>query len=208
MLLLLFWWVGLSAATEFDIEKAIAQFPADIVEKCNTASKISGMTEQEKQVVLLTNLARVSPAAFTTLIVNPYVDASEFYDHSNPYVISLRRDLQNTRGLEPYMVSKPLNHSAMDHAKYCGITGHEGHHDFTRRSNAVLKKLRHRLMGENCAYVRTEPIDFVMDLLIDDGVRSLGHRKSILDRTFQFTGVSIQPFKGGEFCLVQHFSAP
>jgi uncharacterized protein YkwD len=196
----------LSRAT--DLSSFLRQYPEAVLQECNTASKFSAMSQQEKDVVLLTNLVRKDPKKFSEVFIDAYVSTSEFYESSNPYVISLKRDLQTRKPAAVLQVHNTLNKTAREHAVYCGTTGHMGHHGFDGRSKTVAKFLKHLLLGENCGYVRTEALDFVMDLLIDESIRDVGHRKNILHPKFTTIGVAIQPFKKGEYCLVQQFSAP
>jgi hypothetical protein len=191
-----------------DLSYFLKQYPDVILQECNTAGKFSAMSQQEKDVVLLTNLVRKDPKKFSEVFIDDYVANSEFYEISNPYVISLKRDLQTRKPAAVLQVHNTLNKTAREHAVYCGTSGHMGHHGFDGRSKTVAKVLNHQLFGENCGYIRTEALDFVMDLLIDESIRDVGHRKNILHPKFTTIGVSIQPFKKGEFCLVQQFSAP
>jgi uncharacterized protein YkwD len=191
-----------------DLSYFLKQYPDVILQECNTAGKFSAMSQQEKDVVLLTNLVRKDPKKFSEVFIDAYVANSEFYESSNPYVISLKRDLQTRKPTAVLQVHNTLNKTAREHAVYCGTSGHMGHHGFDGRSKTAAKVLHHQLFGENCGYVRTEALDFVMDLLIDESIRDVGHRKNILHPKFTTIGVSIQPFKKGEFCLVQQFSAP
>jgi uncharacterized protein YkwD len=60
--------------------------------------------------------------------------------------------------------------------------------------------------AENIHYGDCEPIFIVISLLIDDGVRSRGHRKNILDPSFHFTGVAIGKHKIYEQMCVNTFA--
>jgi uncharacterized protein YkwD len=50
-------------------------------------------------------------------------------------------------------------------------------------------------MGECCYYGVEDAFDIIVDLLIDQGVSSLGHRKICLSPSYTELGVSIQPHK-------------
>lgn len=191
-----------------DLSYFLKQYPEAVLQECNTAEKFSAMSRQEKDIVLLTNLVRKDPKKFSEVFIDDYVANSEFYESKNPYVASLKRDLQTKKPAAVLQVHNTLNKTAKDHAIYCGTSGHMGHHGFDGRSKTVAKVLKHQLFGENCGYVRTEALDFVMDLLIDESIPNVGHRKNILNPKFTTIGVSIQPFKKGEFCMIQQFSAP
>lgn len=184
----------------------LEKLPAELVTQCNTALNITGMSQQEKDVVLITNLVRVNPKLFLQVFLNDYVQTSEFYTMQNSYVVSLQKELNQVKSLPPLKVEVFINQTAAGHAVFCSTTGHIGHKNFNQRSTEITKKLKHDLVGENCGYIRTHALDFVMDLLIDEDVPSLGHRKNILSNMYAYTGVSIKKFKDGEYCLIQIFS--
>jgi uncharacterized protein YkwD len=50
-------------------------------------------------------------------------------------------------------------------------------------------------LGENIHYGDTDPRWIVISLLIDDGVRNRGHRKTLLDKNFNLTGIAIGSHK-------------
>jgi len=43
--------------------------------------------------------------------------------------------------------------------------------------------------GENIMYRSVTPLQVIVDLAIDDGVASRGHRKNIFKATFAYTGI-------------------
>jgi uncharacterized protein YkwD len=181
--------------------------PADLVSTCNTAANVKEMTQEEKNAVLVTNLARVNPKLFLKVVVHDYVNNSYEVAPNNPYVLSLQRNLETMQLLPPLKVEKVLNEVALSHAVYCGKRGEIDHKNFEKRCAIIQQKLKHGYVGENCGYGWDAGLDFVMDLLIDEGISSLGHRKNLLNSRFTSIGVSIQPFKNGGYCLVQMFSA-
>lgn len=181
--------------------------PAELVSKCNTAEGIKAMTQEEKNAVLVTNLARVDPKLFLKVVLTDYVKHSEYLTPDNPYVLSLKRKLDALEPLLPLKVEKVLNEVAFSHADYCGRSGHIGHRNFERRSAIIAQKLKHGTVGENCGYGWDAGLDFVIDLLVDEGIQSLGHRNNLLSAVFTSIGISIQPFKDGGYCMVQMFSA-
>jgi hypothetical protein len=207
-LLFLLFLAAVSHTSAHDLSYYLKQFSTDELNNCNTGNKISAMSRQEQDVVLISNLARQYPKKFASVFIDHYVAHSDLYKSNSPYVQSLKRELLNQQPLQVLQVHPVLNKTAKDHANYCGNTGHMGHHGFDQRNRTVTKSLQHLFFGENCSYLRTNALDFVMDLLIDESVRDLGHRKNILHPKFTNIGVSIQPFKKGEYCLVQQFSAP
>ena len=49
--------------------------------------------------------------------------------------------------------------------------------------------------GENCAYGRSNGIEIVMGLFVDDGVSSRGHRSNLVNGNFKFAGSFTGPHK-------------
>ena len=50
-------------------------------------------------------------------------------------------------------------------------------------------------VGENCSYGYEQAIDIVLTLMIDEGIKDVGHRKNILSEDFNAVGVAIRPHK-------------
>lgn len=193
--------------TERTLPYYLKLLPADLVSTCNTASGVKEMSQEEKNAVLVTNLARVNPKLFLKVVLHDYVNHSFELAPNNPYVLSLQRKLETMEALPPLKVEKVLNEVAFSHADYCGRSGHIGHKNFEKRSAIIEQQLKHGYAGENCGYGWDAGLDFVIDLLVDEGIESLGHRKNILSSRFTSIGISIQPFKSGGYCMVQMFSA-
>ena len=49
--------------------------------------------------------------------------------------------------------------------------------------------------AENCSYGYQDALSIVITLLIDDGIKDLGHRKNILNESYNSVGVAIRPHK-------------
>jgi uncharacterized protein YkwD len=207
-LLLLFVQFRLNAQqSERTLSYYLKLLPADLVSTCNTASGIKDMSQEEKNAVLVANLARVNPKLFSKVILHDYVTHSSELNSNNPYVLSLKRTLETMEPVPPLKVEKVLNEVAFSHADYCGRSGYISHKNFEKRSAIIRQKLKHYYIGENCSFGWDTGLDFVIDLLVDEGVESIGHRKNLLNSTYTSIGISIQPIKGGGHCMVQMFSA-
>lgn len=174
------------------------------IDKANTAQNEEYLTTQEKIVILLCNLARMDGNWFSKVVVEPYLDG-----RTNSYIKSLYNDLKNTKNLEMLYPDKGLTAAAEYHAKDMGKTGKVSHKssDGTDFSSRVHKWCPdYSYIGENCSYGFNEAIDIVMQLLVDDGIESLGHRKNVLNPDFRKVGVSIQPHTVYRFNCVQDFA--
>ncbi len=155
----------------------------------NTAAGVDYLSEEEKQVVLFTNLARWDGLLFVSTFMHTYMENRK----PTRYSRSLIRDLKKVKGLQPLWHEYDLYEAAKGHAIESGKSGHAGHRNFDRRFKPLLGK--YNLVAENCAYGFDKAMDIVIQLLIDEDVPNLGHRKNMLNPEFNSTGVSIQPHK-------------
>ncbi|MCU0420805.1 MAG: CAP domain-containing protein [Cyclobacteriaceae bacterium] len=184
-------WVGLAL---FGAVAASAQ-------ELNTAHQANYLTEAEKEVIRLVNEVRAQPAAFAKKYLESRQGegayAKECYDEL------LRWAPQSV--LQP---SHALSLAAKDHARDMGTSGKTGHVS-TQGENATQRVQRYgtftgRYNGpwENCSYGFDDPLAIVLQLLIDDGVPSRGHRKNIMQADIRYIGVSIQPHTNYRFNCV------
>lgn len=182
----------------------VDNIPIGLLQKANTAAEANYLTDDEKQVILYMNLARINGAWFVKNILNE-VDRAPYTDENFKSLIS---DLNNSKDLEPLNPGKGLSEAATLHAKDMGKTGGVGHvsSDGTKTFERVKKYAKGGYMGENCSYGPSDPLSIVLQLLVDDGVPSLGHRKSILSKNYSFVGVAIEPHKTYGHNCVQDFS--
>jgi uncharacterized protein YkwD len=66
---------------------------------------------------------------------------------------------------------------------------------------------KYSYVGENCYYGMEDPVVIVIKLLIDEGVKDLGHRHNMLEPSFNSVGVSIKPHKQYGYNCVMDFGA-
>ncbi len=178
-------------------------FPKDLLLKANTAKEANYLTEDEKLVILIMNIARINGPLFVKNILN-----NQTSGNSTPNFKSLINDLNNTKDIEPFLPANGLHQSSEYHAKDMGEKGTIGHQssDGTSTFVRIRRYAQGGYMAENCAYGSSDPLAIVLQLLIDEGVSSLGHRKSILSKDYSYVGVSIQPHSTYGYNCVQDFS--
>jgi len=184
---------------------------AETIAQANTAKDVSYMTEEEKKVIEIMNLARMKPAFFAETIGKIWKDMPKVDSYisvnlkTNTWYLSLLRDLKKTKPTDPLYPNEELKKAAEYHAKDMGKSGRIGHNSSNGTSfEKRMKKFQY--VGENCDYGYNRAIDIVMHLLIDEGVPSLGHRYNILNRGFYEVGVSIQEHKKYNYNTVIDFS--
>jgi hypothetical protein len=177
-------------------------WPAEVVRQLNTASEVSYLSEEEKKVILFTNMARHDGALFVRTFLDTYVEEKQVENSS--YLRSLRRDLDGLDRLAPLYPEQDLSVIAQGHATKSGQQGRVGHQDFNRRFEPLLGN-PYNHVGENCSYGFETAIDIVISLLIDEGVKDHGHRKNLLSESFNSIGVGIRPHKSYRTNCVMDF---
>lgn len=173
----------------------------DVVARANTAAGSEYLSEDEKKVILLTNLARADGPLFAETLLKQYLILKE--KKGNKYIRTLHRDLQKVKDLPMLVPEKDLYNAAKGHATVSGKKGYTGHRGFKKRYAPLMK--RYMEVGENIYYGKYTPEEIVLQLLIDEGIEDYGHRHNILNPRFNSLGVSIKPHKDYEYNCVQSF---
>lgn len=168
-----------------------SKWTQEMMDKANTAVNANYMTEEEKQVIYLCNLARLDGKLFADTWVKKYYDDHDIKKSS--FTTSLIKDLGKVKGLTMLKPSEELFNAANEHAVTNGKKGKTGHQQFTKRIKKYNAKFNP--IGENCDYGNSKAINIVMSLLIDEGVSDKGHRKNILHKQYSHVGVSIREHK-------------
>ncbi len=186
----------------FAQDKNFPQWTADEVNKANTAAKVAGMSDTEKEVVYLCNLARLDGQKFWDTYMQKYVKGK-----NTSSVTSLKTELAEAKGLQMLKIDEGLLKQAVSHAEDMGENGMIGHtssegHDVESR---LLKFYGSTFGGENCDYGHEKAMDIVASLLIDEGVSNYTHRKNILKSKYLAIGVAVRPHDGYNFNCVQDF---
>lgn len=177
----------------------LSRWKADLIRKANTAENTDYLTDEEKEVIFITNLSRLDGQLFCETILDPYLEGKA----KTRYTRSLYRDLSKIKALDPLVPQKDLYSIAHLHALNSGKKGSVGHQDFDRRFKPLLGK--YTMVAENCAYGFDDGSVIAIQLLIDEGVTNYGHRKNMLSPNYNSVGVSIQSHKKYRFNCVMDF---
>ncbi len=165
---------------------------ADVISTLNTAADLEYLNEEEKKVILFMNMARYDGPLFAETFLNSYMQENQL--EKNSYTKSLHRDLKKTMRLVPLIPEQDLTAVAQGHAKKSGEKGTTGHSGFKKRFEPLMGN-PYSHVGENCSYGYEQAIAIVISLLIDEGVKELGHRKNMLAPDFNSIGIAIKPHK-------------
>lgn len=187
------------SAPLFAQEKA-KTWDAQTLAKANTAKNEKYLSKKEKEVIFYMNLVRLNPKLFGETYLKNYLDST---GENSTYTKSLIKQLPKQRSMDVLVPAKDLWELSKAHATKFGKEGKVGHGSYDQR----IKTLREKYsgMGENCDYGNERAIDIVMSLLIDEDVKSLGHRANILRVAYKYVGTSIQPHKTYNWNCVMDF---
>ncbi len=172
-----------------------------VIVRANTGAGMDFLSDEERTVILLTNLARIDGPLFASTFLERYLELTG--TTPNKYTKSLSMDLLEVVDLPVLIPEIDLFNVARDHAIRSGKSGYAGHRGFQKRYKGVME--RYMAVGENCDYGNHSPIQIVMRMLIDEGVEDLGHRENMFDDKYNAIGVSIKPHKVYDYNCVMSF---
>jgi len=161
----------------------------------NTAKDANFLTQEEKDVFLYLNLARLYPKKFAEFEVKNYTPPAKYGDYlkNSPYVKSLIQELKKQKPLSVIYPDEEMYEEALCLVREQAKSGKMGHD---------RKKCPKTYRGECCSYGMEAGRDIVMQLLIDHNVKSLGHRNICLgDYSRMGTATGSHP-KTGTFAVL------
>ena len=171
-----------------------------------------------KQVLAEINLARSAPrsyAGFLRTFRRLFQGKEYLLPGSTTYILTNEggravdeaiRFLSRQKPLPPLGWSEGLAAAAAELAEEQGRSGDVGHEG--RQSHGLRERIeRHgqwqREIAENIGYGPREARDMVMQLIIDDGVPSRGHRTNNFAAAFHTAGVAWGPHpRFGSMCVI------
>jgi hypothetical protein len=165
--------------------------------------RVNYMSSEEQNVIFYMNLVRLQPKVFLESILLPYVKLYKI--EGNSYVKSLIKDLKKSKSVRVLTPKEDLFLVAKKHRVDIGkngFTGHIGsnHNTFRKRASKIMRV--YDGAGECIGFGYDSAIQNVIELLIDIGIPSLGHRKTILNGEYNFAGASIGYHRDYDSCCV------
>ena len=118
-------------------------------------------------------------------------------------LIKYLEEKSGAEDLHPLLWSEPLAKASTNMALAQGPTGGTGHTgpDGSTMSSRITDAMKlfgqewEATIGENIMYRSGSPLMAVLNLAIDDGVASRGHRTNIFKDSFYYTGAGTEPHK-------------
>lgn len=174
---------------------------------CNTAKNADYLNDIEKELFYVTNLARVNPVLFRNTFLK--AEVPELFSKkgsSNSYETSLYEDLTKMKPAPHLNPDSALWRAAEFHANDLGKTGETGHtsSDGTQCFERIRKIAGKGASGENCSYGIHSSVGVLMQLLLDYGIESKGHRYNQLGNT-HYAGIAHRPHSGYRWNTVFDF---
>ena len=169
------------------------------IAKLDTARNVDYLSTIEKDVILEMNKARSNPALYAELYITPRTKKFDGKIYNDSIVtnegITVVNEcisyMKKAKALPVLNPEKGLSLAAQQHSSTQGETNQTGHTgvDGSTPFTRIEKCGTYKTAGENISYGAMSGRDIVVQLLIDDGVSSRGHRKNIMNKDFSSTGV-------------------
>lgn len=177
-----------------DLEWAAERWATFTSRDTNSAKNMGWLTPSEQKIYYYLNLARLNPRGFCNKYLIPKLST---WDSTNVYLLTLIDYMYEMKPRNAVVPDRKQYDNAKCHATTSGTLGYVGH---DRQS----KTCKSGFSGECCSYGLSDPLEIVLQLLIDDGVTSLGHRYICLG-WYEVCGIAMAPHKGYGTNVVMDF---
>jgi thioredoxin-related protein len=149
----------------------------------NSARNVVWLSKKERLIYYYLNCARLDPIGFC----NKYILDKLKYDSTNIYLITLVNYMYSMKPVNAIVPNKVQFDNAKCHAVSAGLIGRVSH-------DRVNKTCKQSFYGECISFGVSDPLEIVIQLLVDEDVPSLGHRYICLGFYTQ-AGFSMAPHK-------------
>ena len=181
------------------------------------AEATSYLSALEAGVLREMSLARTEPARYAEFLEERrqyyrgrrFKRPGEITIITNEGVSAVDEAIEFLRRIKPVGALRPsqgMSTAAKDHVRDQGPSGGTGHrgNDGSQMSDRVKHYGRWTgKIGENISYGRSDARDVVIQLIVDDGIRTRGHRRNMFDPEFRVVGVACGEHSGyGAMCVM------
>ena len=193
--------------------------PANFYNASNKETGPDYLSPLEREVIAELNLARTQPKVYAEFLstYSSYFVGKELHEpgmtilltkEGKDAVIEAIRFLKNQKTIAVLTPSKGMSKGAGDMVRMQEVTSQTGHKgidgsSFTERISRY--GTWNGLCSENIDYGNNNARRIVMALIIDDGVSSRGHRKSIFEPSFRRVGVAFGSHRTYNYmCVIEY----
>lgn len=167
------------------------------------------LNANQQETIYWLNYVRRNPKGFHDNILIPFLE--QFPEAKSSYSKSLSADLLAMAPVAILYPTEKLTKVATEHAADLGRHGAGISHSSTSGQSFQQRMNKAGFFStaaENIFEGKRSPLEAVLFLLIDTGVKNVGHRKNILSKDMKYVGVSFYPIKGrpNMYFMVQDFS--
>ncbi|MFN5460694.1 MAG: hypothetical protein ACK5AY_12350 [Bacteroidota bacterium] len=148
----------------------------------DVANKTKWLNKEEKEVYYYLNYARVYPVDFCNEFIIPLYKKNP----EDVYLATLIMHLNEMKPLNPVTPDRQLFEESLCHAKSTGEAGITGH-------DRISSSCSSSFMAESISYGDTDAAGHIVNLLVDSGVESLGHRYICLGEGYTVCGIAKAP---------------
>jgi hypothetical protein len=167
------------------------------LDKANTAKNILYLTKTEKDAIMYLNLCRLFPKEFADLEVRQYQMGNEYEDsvlaEFDEFKKSLLNDLLTRKACRALEFNRILYLDAKCYSTEISTVNRNGHDRINCKESNY---------AECISFGKKTGRDIVLQLLVDAGIQSLGHREICLDGAYTEIGISGNRHFEFEFCAV------
>lgn len=176
--------------------------------KANTFHKIAYLNQEEKMALYYINLARIDSKLFAKTILKAYIDS---VGSTNPYLVSLKRDLRFQKNVEPLFPEKDLYQLGKNYAFFQSKTGETGSKNFKSRVRKLCETEKYLDLKELMIYSKNQALDIAISILAgasDAGVidkkTAKKQRDYILGKKMNTIGIATREHPDYEFvCIIE-----
>ncbi len=196
-------------STQLEVKELPAPPAKDqqVDEFLNRFSETNSLTPVQKDWFYWTNYSRSNPKGFWDSVVAPILNV--YPNFRNSYTESLKKDLYKSPSLPFLKPNNDLYKAAQSLAKDLASKKANPSHTspsgvtFAERMQSISVK---KCAGENISFGPPNTTLMLVLLYIDEGVPDLGHRKSLLNPSFQEMGIGISSYPDNKFMVIQDFA--
>ena len=175
----------------------LAAWRTSQLDSANTAKNISVLTIQEKEAIQYINLCRLYPQEFIVNEVNPYQLPPGYSDAQlTGYKSTLVATLKKRKPVSPLYFDEALYNDVVCYSEEVGKN------DIPPHQRITCSPVR---CAECISFGFNDGRHIALQLLIDSGVPTLGHRKICLEATYKKVGIKNGSHFQYRFCSVLDF---